>query len=299
MTIQVHSIEPSEGLARGGEVVRIRGSGFGHRVEVHFGGVLASTILQRPEGAISIVDVRTPPHSSGVVNIFVQRLTLSAHPVPGESVEIPSAFRFLRPRIIEESALTRLVRTLLKQIKRDVLENTSLTVAVDFGVDGVEAIPIARLPALVLTGPRVRPNRFYSSNVPREEVVEVGSAQPELRRRSPAYTADLLFDITGSSRSTVELLNLMAATISFFNRTRWIAMTRSASNPRRGIVRWEMDPEGDVRTVLDGPDDLRAFTYSFIVRGFDVDEGQFFDLGQALLSPPDLRIGAGSEEGRR
>ena len=91
----------------------------------------------------------------------------------------------------------------------------------------------------------------------------------------------------------------MAATVSFFNRTRWVAMPRSTSGSPPGIVRWEMDPDGEVRTVLDGPDGLRAFTCGFVVRGFDVDEGQLFDLGRALLSPPDLRIGAGSEEDTR
>jgi len=203
------------------------------------------------------------------------------------------AFRFRRAPIIDEAPLTRLVRAILRQLKRDLLKNSSLTVAVEFGAaantDGLEAMPIATLPALVLSGPRVRPNRFYATNVVREEVVE-GPAGPELRRRRPAFTADLGFEITGSSRSTAELLNLMAAAVSFFNRNPWVSMERIVGMPEHGYVRWEMVAEGDVRVALDGRDDLRAFTYGFVVQGFDVDPGQIFDLGRAMRTAPALSI---------
>ena len=56
-----------------------------------------------------------------------------------------------------------------------------------------------------------------------------------------------------------------------------------------GTVRWEMDPEGDFQTRLDGPDDVRAFNCGFVVRGFDIDEGLPLDLGKAVL---ELDVGA-------
>jgi hypothetical protein len=43
-----------------------------------------------------------------------------------------------------------------------------------------------------------------------------------------------------------------------------------------------MDPQGEYRTRLDGPDDVRAFNCGFVVRGFDLDEGLPFDLGKAV-----------------
>jgi hypothetical protein len=43
-----------------------------------------------------------------------------------------------------------------------------------------------------------------------------------------------------------------------------------------------MDPEGELQTRLDGPDDVRAFTCGFVVRGFDLDEGLPADLGRAV-----------------
>ena len=43
-----------------------------------------------------------------------------------------------------------------------------------------------------------------------------------------------------------------------------------------------MDPEGDFRTRLDGPGDVRVFTCGFVVRGFDVDEGLPLDIGRQV-----------------
>ena len=60
------------------------------------------------------------------------------------------------------------------------------------------------------------------------------------------------------------------------------ASERCQGDNSAGSVRWEMDPEGDFQTRLDGPDDVRAFTCGFVVRGFDIDEGLPRDLGKAV-----------------
>ncbi|SDY37368.1 hypothetical protein SAMN05444383_1605, partial [Myxococcus xanthus] len=51
----------------------------------------------------------------------------------------------------------------------------------------------------------------------------------------------------------------------------------------RGTVRWEMDADGEVRTQLGSRDDVRAFTWGLVVRGFDVDEGLPLDIGKAVV----------------
>jgi hypothetical protein len=43
-----------------------------------------------------------------------------------------------------------------------------------------------------------------------------------------------------------------------------------------------MDPQGEYRTRLDGPDGVRAFSCSFVIRGFDIDEGLPLDRGKAV-----------------
>lgn len=280
----ITSVTPSAGPAAGGDLVRVTGTDFAAAVEVLFDGVLATVESLRDEAGVSIADIRTPAHADGTVDVTVRNLDGSGVPVPGEEATLAAAYRFLRARIAEESNLTRIVRELLQRLRREVLDATSISVSVDYDdtvIDGVNVIALAQLPAVVLSGPSIDENRFFSSNVPHEDAV-AGSAGPELLRRRPPFTVDLEFTITGASNRTVELLNLMAAVATFLNRTRWLELLRDPGDAAKGSVRWEMDPQGEYRTRLDGPDDVRAFTCGFVVRGFDIDEGLPLDLGKAV-----------------
>ena len=285
------SVSPATGPASGGDLVRLRGSNFAARVAVRFGDVAASVVAVREDSAGSLVDVRTPLLEPGVVDVALQNLDAAGVPVAGEFAILPSAYRSLRPTVARESDLTRAVRQLLRELKRQVLANVSATVSVDYDdneVDGQSLIAMARVPSLVLSGPVMRPNRFYSQNVPHVDVMQ-GADGPELVRRKPPQTMDLVFTITAASERTAELFNLMAAVSTFLNRNRWLELLRDPIDAERGAVRWELDAEGDFRTQLGSRDDVRAFSCGFVVRGFDVDEGLPLDVG-ALVLDPELQL---------
>ena len=276
--------EPASGPSSGGDLVTLRGTGFASSVAVRFGTADAVVESVRQEGAESIAVVRTPPHAEATVDIALQNLDAGGATIPGELVVLAAAYRFLRPRIVQEADLTRLIRTLLRELKRQVIVNVSLSVAVDFDdtpFDGLDVVAISKLPSLVLTGPRLRENRALSTNEAHEEAV-VGPSGPELRRRRPPLTVDLEFGITGASDRAIELLNLIGATSTFLNTNRWLTMLRDPDAPPKGSVRWEMDPLGELHVNLEGKDDVRAFTWGLVIRGFDIDEGQLLDLGKAV-----------------
>ena len=281
----IDSVAPTQGPSSGGDLVRVVGTHFAPRVLVSFGGLPGVVTAVREEAGQSIVDVRSPQHEAGTVDVAVQNIDSTGATIVGERAVLVGAYRYVRPRLAQESDLTRLVRQLLRELKRQVLANVSATVSVDYDDtpdDGV--IAMASLPSVVLSGPGMRQDRFFSSNEAPEEVV-LGSAGPELARRRPAYTVDLVFTITVASARTAELLNLMAAVATFLNRNRWVELDRNPVEPGLGRVRWEMDADGELRTQLGGKDDVRAFTWGFVVRGFDVDEGQLLDRGRAVTEP--------------
>jgi hypothetical protein len=277
-------VQPSTGPSSGGDLVRLTGTGFSNRVQVLFGD--ASTVVSvRDEAGMRIADVHTPAHVPGVVAIELQNLDIDDNPVPGEGVVVPNAYRFLRPTIAREADLTRVIRQLLRELKRQVLANVSATVSVDYddtAFDGLNVIAIAKTPSITLSGPTLRPNRFYSANVAHEDVV-AGVFGPEIVRRKPPYTVDLVFTLTAASERTAELLNLMAAVATFLNRHRWLELVRDPLDLSVGRVRWELDADGEFRTTLAGKDDVRAFTCGFVVRGFDVDEGLPLDLSKRVI----------------
>lgn len=279
----ITSISPATGPASGGDLVTLRGT-FGAGVAVRFGDSPAITVSVHDEGGASIAQVRTPAHAEALVDVTLSNVDDAGNAVVGESVTLAGAYRFLRPRIVREADLTRLIRTLLRELKRQVIENVSLSVAVDFDdtpLDGLDVTAIAKLPSLVLSGPRIKENRFYSTNTLEEEVA-AGPSGPEIRRRRPPFTVDLEFAITGASDRAVELLNMMTAVASFLDRNRWLSMDRDPADPTKGAVRWEMDASGELQTSLEGKDDVRAFTWGLVIRGFDVDEGLPLDIGKAV-----------------
>lgn len=281
------SVLPASGPSSGGDLVRLVGSGFAAAVAVGLGGLPGVVAALREGLGVGFVDLRTPPHEAGFVDVTLENLDADGSPVPGESATLLGAYRYLRPEVAREWNLTRLVRQILREIKRQVIANVSASVAVDYDdtpADGLNVVAIATLPSLVLSGPTLRQNRFFSINVPHEDVVSTPDG-PELERRRPPYTVDLVFTLTAASERTAELLNLMAAVATFLNRNRWLELPRDPDDATLGTVRWEMDADGELRAQLQGKDDVRAFTWGLVVRGFDVDEGLPLDRGRPVIDP--------------
>ncbi|MFI5301710.1 MAG: IPT/TIG domain-containing protein [Polyangiales bacterium] len=287
------SIDPPDGPSGGGALATLSARGIGDGVLVRFGGADAVVVSVRPAGDTSIVELRTPPHAEGVVDVTLVNVGDAGTSVAGESTTAARAYTFRRPRIVRQSDLTRLDRALLRELKRQVIENVSLSVALDFGDESPsspDGVPIAAFPSLVVTGPHIRENRVYSTNELREDFV-VGQSGPEIRRSRPACTVDVEFALTGASDRAVELLNLTAALGTFFNRNRWIEMDRDPDEASRGVVRWELDALGELQTSLDGKDDVRSFSWGCVVRAFDLDEGLPFETAREVLAPTTRFIG--------
>ncbi len=278
-------ISQDRGPTSGGDLVRLSGTDLSERIAVWFGGAEAEVQRVVRISSTAFVDVRTPPHVPALVDVIVWNLDVDGLPIEGERSTLAQAYRYLRTPLTTEATLTRIVRAMLQALKRDVLENTAITVSVDYQEpvddDGAPAV-VARVPSLVLSGPTLRENRFYRTVEPKEQVV-LGEHGPEIRKRRPPFTADLTFTITGTSASTVELLNLMSAVVTFISRNRWLSVSRDADDPSEQ-VKWGLHPDGEMRTKLLSTDAARAFTASVIVRGVDIEEGLPLSLTRTVES---------------
>jgi len=215
-----------------------------------------------------------PAGDAGAVDVVIENLDASGEPIPGEQVIAPGAFAYVRPLLTTEADLTRLVRTLLQELKRQVLDNVVLTVHTDFDVGTgaeLQLAQIARLPGLVLVGPELAENRFFSIN----QLPEIQTEPGQFAQRRAPYTVDLGFTVIGVSDHTTELLNLMAATQLFFHRNPYLELDRDPANPDAGQVRYEMDiaRDGDLKvTSQPNESNVRSFSGRFVVRGFDFED---------------------------
>ncbi len=279
-------IQPAAGPSSGGDLVRVVGTHFGDRVRVLLGSTPAVVVLVREERGQRNIEIRTPAHAPGLVSLELTNLDVGGTPIAGESLLVANAYRFERPTIAREADLTRVIRQLLREMKRQVVANVSTSVSVDYDdtADDQSVIAMAKLPSVVLTGPTLRQNRFYSANEPHYDVVGTPTGLQAVRRRPP-LTVDLAFGLTVASSRTAELFNLMGSVATFLNRNRWLELPRDPSALDRGSVRWELEADGDFRTQLASRDDLRVFTCGFVVRGFDVDEGLPLDRNPMVERP--------------
>jgi hypothetical protein len=274
---RLHSLQPKYGPTGGRTLVEIAGSGFRLRgaeerpsVRVLFGGVTASRVeVVGP----SLLRAVTPENEPGPTEVVVANLAPDGAQIPGEVAQVTGAFVYMRPGIAAESELTRLVRTLLRSFKRQVLENTVLTVSTDFAwlEDDAVMSHLACLPGLVLLGPELQENRPASLNEgPTRELAD----GRKVRHRAP-YTVDLHFTVVGATDNTVELLNLMHATALYFQRQSFLSVPRDETTSSSPRVRYELAflPQGELRvTSVPNASNVRSFSGRFAVRGVDLEE---------------------------
>ncbi len=241
----------------------------------------------------TLLHVTTPifggaPKDVGPVDVTVENLAQDGTVL--ETVVRTAFFTYARPDLKSDAVdtvLTRVVRTVMRELRRQVIDNVKLSVNVDYAdspTGSANAALLAALPGLVLSGPALKENRFYSLNQARE--VEVAGEFKQLR---PPKTVDLIFTIIGADDDEPRMLNLMHETTAFFNRNK---MLRMLADPAVAGV-WveyelEVQPDGDLEST--GPvnnSNVRSFSGSFVIRGVDIEDDdmvteQVFPLEDAI-----------------
>ncbi len=277
-------VSPSSGPTSGSLLVEIVGAGF-QLPTLEAGDGLAATssvavlVGPRPAREVRVLAADrltciVPAGDAGAVDVVVQNLDASGEPIPGEQAIAPDAFVYVRPSLTSEADLTRLVRTLLHELKRQVLDNVVLTVHTDFDENtGLELhlAQIARLPALILMGPELTEDRFFSLN----QLPEVATGPGQFAQRRVPYTVDLGFAVIGVSDHTTELLNLLTTTQLFFHRNVYLELDRDPIDSEAGRVRYEMAIARDGALKVTGQpneSNVRSFSGRFVVRGFDLED---------------------------
>lgn len=289
----ISTVSPAAGNTGGRLLVSITGTGFqllpdpppsgpvpvpNPSVAVFFSGVPSPDVRVLTSGLLHVL---TPISDPGLVDVTVVNIAQDGTQVGAETVTRAGGFTYVRPQLITtpgggggtlvETDLARLVRALIEELARQVIGNVQVTTDTDFGDGVADAAVLSTLPGLVLIGPALRRNRFFSTNQ-RRQVPAGGSSLLELR---PPYTVDLMFQIVGVDELTNTALNLQQEVTSFFQRNTTLRMLRDPTVPA-DFVEYEMEIEGDGDLVFSstspGNSNLRSFTGKFVVRGLDLDD---------------------------
>lgn len=276
----IDAIAPDRGPTTGQTFVTLVGTGLrlpppAASIAIRFGQVLATDVRVRTDGAGAIATCLTPPGEPGSADVRLENLDDAGVPIDGEAVLLPGAFLYERAGLEAESDLTRLVRTLVRALKAQVLPEVSLTVHTDYlGAEGdppLAAAALAKLPALVLIGPELHENRFYSVH----QRPAVTAPNGSFRQYRAPYTVDVGFTLVGVTDKTRELIELMHRCTLFLHKNKHLVMPRRAAAPELGHVAYELDfaPGGQLQARPRPSDDnLRHFVGELVIRGFDIDE---------------------------
>lgn len=231
-------------------------------------------VLSSKQLLVEVPPGDAPSGTGETVALVVENIDQSGVVVPGESVTVASAFTYKMPDLTVDSTLVRVVKTLLQDLKRQVLYNVSLTTDVDYDANVATAsTEIAALPALVLVGPRLQTNRIYALNPLR--TVQDESDPTLFTKLRPPRTRDLYFDITGASTKAVEVIALMSEVERYFERTTMLTMDVDATDPTKGTVDYEMQvPLGVEFALIPKPNEsnVKQFTGAVVIRGVDMDD---------------------------
>lgn len=243
-------------------------------VQVLFGDELALDVAVLSP---SLLHAYTAAHDPGAVSVTVRNVDQAGDVVPGETVTAASAYTFARPSLATgaaaETDLARLVRTLLRELKRQVIENVQVTVSTDFAdaPDGANVAMFSAVPGIALAGPALRENRFFSENQHRYLEVDAGVTSGQQRQ---AYTVDLGFTLIGVDDNLGTFLNLMSEVVAFFNRNKALRMlTDPAVAGVYSEYELELDADGAPKSIASANNsNLHAFQAQFTIRGFDIDD---------------------------
>lgn len=295
----ITSLDPAQGHTGGRTLVEITGTNFNLPVPQATGQtdgqpIVTTEVLFDGEPALSVKVISatrilalTPPYSgdpknlratNGVtVDVTLRNLDQGTGiPIPTEEV-IFSGLEYRRPTLTGEaehrSDLRRLCEELLLLMRRQIVDAVEIARGVDYDEDTnseLHVVELAQLPGVVLVGPDLSENRFYSSNDSPERDLDDGSN--EFTVTEVPRTEDVSFNVLGYSNNLAEFLNLMTATTTFFQTNRHLKMDRVAGDPGVGSVKFEMDlVESLVRTgSAQNNSNLLGFSGRLLIRAFDI-----------------------------
>lgn len=308
----ITSISPARGHSGGHTLVEILGTNFRlpaeppptgkttpppASVRVFIGGVEAKSVgVVSPTRLLVVTNPYDLPKGSDerLVDVEVRNVGPFGEQQDNERVLVANAFTYARPKLdaANESNLTRMVRTLIRALKRDIIEEVVLTQNTDWDddpADTLRKLAIAKLPAIYLVGPRLQRNRGPQWTNVQRYVQE--TPEQVLQHRAP-YVVDLVFTIGALSDNALLQVGLVEGVQNFPQRNPWLYLQRSPDSDE--VLRYEVcfDTGGDMdNDSTSNASNVYAATGTLKILAFDLLASPGFDRDMATGIYPTLDDG--------
>lgn len=290
----ITGVSPALGTPTGGQAVEILGTNFRQQtlpvpgviptpeppksVSVTFGGTPAVRVeIISDTRVFAYTPKRSMPISgddtlgSEIVDIVLENIDDNGVLIPTETVTSVGAYTYKRPGIssAESGDFLRVTAEFIDLLRSQVLGNTVLNTSVDYDPDtGVIIIPVENVPQLIVTGPTMAFNSFFSSW---DEPTRATGNPSEFFKGRRSRIVDLSYEIMGVTNSDMQLINLEATLITVLDRNVNIDLPIDVNDPGAGTTPIELhitqDPVYE-RVEAQSKSDIRAFTAIIVLKGF-------------------------------
>ncbi len=212
-----------------------------------------------------------PPIDAGALTFTLQNLDSNGAPISGEVAVVAGLAQARLPDLTLRTDFERLERTLISELRRQVLKNVLKTAAVDYdGTPGgaINVPDVAELPALALQGPQVVVDRFFDLDVG----LEVDEGGGVFSQHRIFRTVDLTYHFVAMDNKQGRNMALFTLMLQFIQNNTFIELQRDENDPSKGVVKYELEQVGEFITFTGSSNsDIRGFSGSFIIRGFGVE----------------------------
>lgn len=285
----IATITPNTGLTRGGNVVELTGTNF--RVPPappatgYLGGVAPQTVRVAFAGVASTwahaittskAVARVPTWAGALstampllVDVRLANLNDLGTEIATENVTKTSAYTYGLPALSPERRLQAATGALVATLRRHILPNVHVLTARDYdSTTGTVPRAPATIPAIHVSGPSCRLNRFDSVDYATAEATSVGGYT--WQRFTRPVTMDLTYQVEGWAANPWHLHALAGQFVLLFRQHPWLAITTDPTNPsapteRHQIeVEWENHPS--FGAMVPGSDDLIGWRAGVMVR---------------------------------
>jgi hypothetical protein len=282
----ITNISPNSGHTSGETQVRILGgnfqvpavgSGSTPTVTLTFGGVSADKIqvvnsaLMYARVPSSRITSSSDRSGTGAVDVVLSNIDSAGVLIPGETVTVSGGYTYQGWSITSRSDLQRLVENFIIELRRQVIDEVAINKHTDYDSatgDGLNIVDIAKVPALVLIGPSITENRFYSLN--ENEVISLSDGTTLSRR--PGYTVDVEFEILGVSDRDIDRINLEQQLLVFFHKNKFLRFECTEGDASTEI-QLEMDWVPGLQpkiTDISNNSNILEFSGNVVIRGFTI-----------------------------
>lgn len=303
------TITPDEGKPGGRYILRIEGADFelppdppstgyvgttfDESMEVEIDGRLCEEVRVYSSSLLTCVAPAFRGDPDDLTTGYLADVVLRNLTGPEESTYV-GAFTYKRADFSRrDGCLLNVVRTLIRELRRQVLNNVAISQAVDYDAstgDSLDIVELAGIPGLALFGPDIVEDKFYRGSI-RPNVQDLGSL--EYTKYDIPRVVTLRFTATLTASEGGEMMNLVQEFLMFFRNNKTLDVQLDSTDASQGYAGYEMfltdDPS---RSGQANESDVREMEATFEVRGVPIDEDEWqpVEWGRIMDDPADIEV---------